>query len=195
MAGDPEPKVDFAKLRERFTEQTLIEPQQFLAHIESDSNHVYVHPLKIGEKDYGIIRFRRWSHEETNRFQYLPYLPKLLSGEALTPAEETEYLTFQAEMVVDALIDKTRWFHLLSEDEEFVRSVFNLISYVSGVHSEFDREMDDFVDSNLGYAYGLVWFQMMRRTPSEIAKLPETDVKTVNAWIIRWMERMQKDGS
>ena len=49
------------------------------------------------------------------------------------------------------------------------------------------------MESKYGYLYGLLWFQTIGKTPSEIASLPESDVKTIQAWIIKAAERMPKN--
>ena len=94
-------------------------------------------------------------------------------------------------MVYDALMDRPKWKKTLEEDEEFVNTLFNLIAYVSGVDEEFNRRLDDFASSDYGSAYGTIWFQMFGLTPSQVAALPESDVKTVQQWFSKESEKMR----
>ena len=140
---------------------------------------------------YGVIRFRRWTHEEVNRFHYLPFLKKLSDRQTLDEEEKGKWFAFQSEMITDALVEPQRFSEALN-DPSFVEPIFSLIAYISGVDEQFDRMMSGFMDGELGFAYGYLWFTLLKRTPSEIGRLPETDVKTIRAWLSRWAGRMSK---
>lgn len=177
--------VTVERLRERLYEDSIVTPQRFLAQVEVDADKIYTVALPEG-----TVRFRRWNHEEASRLFYLPFIRKLLTKDPLSEEEITQFSAFETEMVSEAILDAGKWASKLG-DEKFVSTLYLIIATMSGMDEEFDTNLSKFMDSEFGFAYGWLWFQIFGKTPSEIAKLPETDVKTINRWIMNYAERMK----
>ncbi len=96
------------------------------------------------------------------------------------------------ELVMRASTEPRRWQHLLDREPTQYRGVFSLLFALSAMDEKFFEDVQSFFDSDLGYNYGLVWFSMMRLTPTQVAKLPESDYQAVMHWVAKWAERMAK---
>lgn len=192
MGGSETSGVEFEKLRKVFLDDKILKPSRFLSLIEIPSNEEFRLDVKTDKYDLGTIRFRRWTHQECNRLNRLPFYGKLIANEPLTDDEKAIYQSFKMEMIADALWDH-RWIDRV-KDQEIIDGIFTVISYQSGLDVEFDKQLEEFVSSDFGFTYGQLWFAIFGKTPSEVAKLSETDVRVINVWFGKWLERSKRNG-
>lgn len=144
-------------------------------------------------KDLGVISFTRWTHEESMRIYKLPFFIKIQNNQDLDDTEQKQYLAFQREMVLDAITDKGRWIDVIQKNNKLVQIIFDRVAATSGIDKNFMDNLDAFMNTDEGFSYGYLWFILQGRTPSEIGKLPETDVLTVNLWAQKWSERLKSN--
>ena len=184
--------VDAEEARRKFLQATVFSKVRFLAQIERQSDEPYTVaiPAAFDGKEHGVLEFKKWTHQQANMFYKLPFIDKFEGKTPLTDEEKEKYLEFQRMMVLDSVLDKGKWKELIESSKQFVTMIFDLMAKVSGVTKDFESSLSEFMDSDYGLAYGLMWFQMFGKTPSEVAVLPEMDYKTVVAWMQRWMEKL-----
>ena len=179
----------FTELRRQLLDATVLKTQRFLGRIEVQPNHRF--HVFLPEQPTDAIRIRGWTHGEMTAFQRLPFYGKVLANEKLTEPETLVLNTFQRFMVNLVIEDVTRWRDTLEKTPSLVDQLFSIALQLSGWDADFEKELEEFMSSDAGYVYGFVWFTLMRKTPSEVACLPETDVKAVNSWIIKWRDRVK----
>ena len=178
---------EFAKLREaksrREGDQARVQ-----AFLERPADHVFKVPGRIDDK---VLEFRRWTHEQANLITGLPFYHKLHEKDAvknLSPPEKTQFLALAVEMVELALVQPERWKAWLADaaNLEKVEAVWWYMNAISGPPEDTLRE---FFESDRGQAYGAFWFLRMGKLPSEIAKLPDSDIKAVNVFLSVFAEK------
>lgn len=179
------------RLRDAF-QADAFRHDKFLAQVETTSNFRYTIPFKHRGEDKKL-HFRRWNHEEATRIYTLPFFGKLALNKELTDDEEKTWFAFKIEIIMEVIEEKTLFNELIMENDQLVEAMYNTVAFFSGISNEFDTKINDFMESKYGYLYGLLWFQTIGKTPSEIASLPESDVKTIQAWIIKAVEKMPKN--
>ena len=197
MAQPDNPTIDWARVNQQLqpfrelhaTDRFALD--RFLMQVEQPADRIYRLPLRVGAKDYGFVAFQRWTREEVMRFHDLPFAAKITTGAALSEDETTQLTAFQAEMVAVALTDKTTHVNNLN-DPLFIGLMFTAISLASGLDNAFRDALQQFLADERSFDYGYLWFVLLRKTPSEIALLPVTDVTTIQAWYQRWAERLVK---
>lgn len=182
---------DGPDLRAILAEESQVKPARFIARMEEPADKIYSVKIEYLGKDHGILRFRRWSHEEASRILALPFAGKLLAKKELTAEEQNRLDAFHIEMVLDVIKDVSVWHKLIEENIELTANIYYLIQSISGADNQFDEQLDDFLKTDYAWLYGLTWFYIMRKTPSEVAKLPESDVKVIQAWVQTWLERVK----
>jgi hypothetical protein len=182
---------DVETLRSILAEESQVKPAQFIARMEQPAEKLYSVQVEYLGKDHGVLQFRRWSHEEASRILTLPFAGKLLSKKELSTEEQSRLDAFHLEMVLDVIKDMSRWHRTLEQNIELTANIYYLIQSISGADNQFDEQLDDFLKSNYAWLYGLTWFYTFGKTPSEVAKLPESDVKVIQGWMQTWLERVK----
>ena len=193
MVEDSSGAVDVDKLRKRLEEISL-EKLRLQAQLEqaADKQFAIIKVSDENDKPLGNMLFRRWNHEEVSKLYSLPFFKRI--NEKLEDDEQKLFEAIQYDMVLDAISDRGKWEPFLNKNPEFVKLVFDRMCFASGLNKEFADGLDEFMNSEQGWSYGFVWFVMLKKTPSEIAKLPETDVVSINSWISKWSERIRNVG-
>jgi len=184
------------RLRAYLVEDT-IRPSRFQMQFEEAADKIY--SLFIEDVDDQTkevvnthhIQFRRWNHAEAMLIYKLPFLTKMASKQDLSEDEKKLWREFKIEMISYALIDLHKWANHLNIDS-FIDQMYVSISIVSGADPEFQNKLEDFMNSEMGFIYGELWFLILRKTPSQIAKIPETDYIVVNSWMKRYVQRMSE---
>ena len=184
----------FTKLRKQLLSETVLKPQRFLTKIEQASDRIYTVDLpdQSGKK-LGTLRFKRLTHGDIIQMNALPFYHKFLSHEKLTDDENERLKMMELEMIRAVTLDKARWDEIVQENDQLIEPVFNVVLAISGIDEQFNQELDDFMNTEFGYNYGFIWFGIFGKLPSEVAKLPESDVKTVTSWVVKWSERMREN--
>ena len=161
------------------------------ASIEIDADHIYDEfKLKINDTEHQL-RFRRFTHGTANLLVELSFYDKLITEPVvLTDEEMGKLLVVKRKMCLEAILDKDKWKPLL-DNPKVLAMVYNVIALVSGLSTETDKGLDELFTEDRGYVYGWFWFHEMRMTPSQVARLPETDVKAVNVWVSKWADRVK----
>ena len=195
MVENPTPPIadgtDLEKLRRDFLKAARFGHHEILGQLQQSKDKEYPFTISRGGKS-APIRFRRWKYGEAIVFTQLPFYDKILASETLTPDEMDRFALARVELVREACLDKNRWDELVELDPRVVDQAFITLTFMSGLNDSFAAKLVDFMDSDLGYNYGLIWFTILKRTPSEIADLPFADVMAVNVWAQKWGERMNK---
>ena len=192
MVQEDTKPVDWDLLESKLLEKTTLEHEPFLALVESPADFIYSFNLKIGDKDYGFVRFKKWTHEQAGRVRLLPFYFKLASKKKLTEEEEKSFTAFKIEMVSDCLVDRQR-FDL--GDTLFVNYIYLMCAHVSGLDEDFTKSLEAFSNSDHGLNYGMLWFSMFGKTPSEVARLPESDVRVIYKWFEKYSEKVNQSVS
>lgn len=192
MAENQSGAVDIERLQTAYYD--LVDHSKFQSTIEETADKLYVviNLQDESKKPLGNILVRRLVHEEAMRIFRLPFYAKLVAGQKLDESEERALIAFELEMVIDAIQDKGKWVPLIEKNEQLILYLFNILLKLSGMDKDFTIRLESFLNSESGFAYGYIWFFVMGKTPSEIAKLPETDVIVVNTWASKWMERVNR---
>ena len=183
------------KLQKQIIERQIedsIKHEKFLALIETTPNFKFTIPIKHNGKDKKLT-FRRWNHEEATRIRTMPIYSKLVKNETLDEDEEKQWFIFKIDIVSEVIDEKSLYDDLVKEDNQYVDSMFNIVAFFSGVNDDFDKKLKDFMESDYGYLYGYLWLQIQGKTPSDVAKLPEMDVKFARAWLSKALEKMPKN--
>jgi len=184
------------RLRAYLVEDT-IKPSRFQMQFEEAAEKIYSLLIEDVDDQTGKvvnsnhIQFRRWHHEEAMLLYKLPFIPKLAAKQDLSEDEKKLWKEFKIEMISYALIDLHKWANHLNRDS-FIDQMYVSISIVSGADPEFERKLEDFMNSDLGFVYGELWFLILHKTPSQIAKIPETDYIVINSWMKRYVQRMSE---
>lgn len=184
------------KLREAYLKQGFLKHIRLLAFVEELPDSTF--PLELFTEDgtsLGVLNFRRWKHGEVTNMHKLPFYSKIAVGEELTPEESIKFKAAKAEMVSLVVDNKRLWDEVATSHPGVLDEVFAVVSVLSGLSPKFIDELDDFMNEDFGYNYGMLWFYIFHKTPSEIAQLPETDVQTINMWLYKWSERLGRKGT
>ena len=160
------------------------------ASLEIDASRIYDEFTITVNGEPHALRFRRFTHGQGNMLVTLSFYDKLIRREALTDEELARLVKVKKQMVGLALVDCDAKF--FTSNDQIAIVVYNLIAAASGMTEEFDKSLYDFYGSDRGFGYGWFWFHEMHLLPSQVALLPETDVKAVNAWAGKWAERVGK---
>lgn len=182
---------DGPDLRTILAEESQVKPARFIARMEEPADKIYSIKVEYLGKDHGTLKFRRWTHEEASRILQLPFATKLFSKKELTTEEQSRLDAFHLEMVLDVIQLKEQWYKTLQENIELTANIYYLIQNISGADNQFDEQLDSFLKTDYAWLYGLTWFYTFGKTPSEVAKLPESDVKVIQAWMQTWLERVK----
>ena len=178
---------EFDALRKEFLKETRFKHYPFLARLEEPADRVYEVTYQ-GKK----VRFRKWTHGEVGYFLKLPFYTKIATNQELDPKEQAQFDALKTNMVSNILIDRPIWEEFLT-DPRFVDFMFYGAQYVSGMDKAFNDGLKDFMASDLGFTYGAIWFFHMKKTPSEVANLPESDISAVTSWFQNWVERAKRE--
>lgn len=195
--ADEQVAVEFERLRgvkgKRHAE--LAKTQSIL---EQDPNKIHTLTLTVGQTQHKL-RFRIWTHAQANMLYGLPFIDKIIANTSkekdkqvkLTPQEEPIWVAMQIEMVLIALVDREKWEPMLTENLKLLNVVWNVISSFSGWGMEFDDRLTEFFDDDWGMNYGYFWFVVQKRSPSEIGKLSDLEVKAMNLWVNKWASKLE----
>lgn len=188
MASEQNKKVEisFKDLENKLIEENL-KAERFRTLIEVPSKYEYFYPF-----ENKIVKFHRWMREEASQLNSLPYAPKLNNTQELSDEEKLHFLKFKAQMVILALTEPNKWIPVLEDNVQLIEQLFNFIAYVSGLDKVFNEDLEKFASSDYGQNYGSLWFLMMRKTPSEVAELPESDVRAVESWFAKYVEKVKQ---
>ncbi len=178
-------KVDFDELRKKYLDAKS-EGHRILGRLQQPKDKVFPFSVQRGTQSLPL-RFRRWNYGETLLITQLPFFPKILGDQKLTDEEEDIFTTVKMELVESACLDKPRWKELMLENPKILEQAYAVVSYISGLDSKFIKELNEFMDSDLGRKYGDVWIGLLGKVPSEIAELPFMDVMAVNTWASKWL--------
>ena len=162
------------------------------ASLEIDADRIYDEfKFTIGDTEHRL-RFRRFTHGTANLLVGLSFYDKLITEPVvLTDEEVGKLLVVKRQMCLAAILDRDEWTPLLNIPK-VLAMVYNVIAMVSGLSPDTDKGMDELFTEDRGYAYGWFWFHEMHMTPSQVALLPETDVKAVQIWVSKWADRVGK---
>jgi hypothetical protein len=186
-ASDPEfVRLKAAKAKKQADQSTI------QASLEVPTGRVYDEfKVKIQDTEHQL-RFKRFTHGTADLLVGLSFYDKLITEPVvLTDEEMQRLLVVKKRMCLEAILDRDKWRPLL-DIPKVLAMVYNVIAVVSGLSPETDKGLEDFFDSDRGYAYGLLWFHEMHMTPSQVANLPESDVKAVQIWAGKWADRVPR---
>ena len=182
---------EFGRLKDEFLKVSRYKHYPFLSRLEEPKDRVYILTIRSGDKVLGNVRYRKWTHGEVGHFLKLPFYQKIALGKEFTEQEKIRFEALKAEMVNLAILDHGRWVEF-SHDQKFIDTMFVAIQQVSGMDVGFSDGLADFFDTDMGFMYGYIWFHEMRKAPSEVAELSESDVNAVMTWYGKWFERVKE---
>jgi hypothetical protein len=180
--------------------ENSLRPSKFLRLLERRADEV----LDAGFEWKGqrmVIKFRRFTHQQANFFSGLPFawkavlnaqLPADAPKHQFTDEELGQFRKFQLEAIKSALADKERWKDFLDDptNEQLVPALYEGMAVASGMSKEFDEQLEEFLTmSDYGVSYGLM-LSMFNKTPSEMALLPESDVKFLQRWALKYSQKL-----
>ncbi len=179
------------ELKEKYFQQK-VQHYPIVARLEEPADRVFVTTFTSEEgKSLGKVRFRKWKHGEVGYLLKLPFYHKLVGNQELTEDEKVKLEALKAELVKIAMMDKGRWADF-ENDKRFIDLMFWQIQTVTLLDGNSAKAMEEFVNDDLGFDYGYIWINLLHKTPSEVAVLPEGDVSFVNLWAKKWFERLQE---
>lgn len=183
VAGLDDPRFD--ALRKQFLQEKVYRFQPILNSIEDANWGKPVH-ITIGDTKW---TFRKLSHAEVTTMTGLPYFHKLVSQQPLDEKEQKAWLDTQRTMTAALCMEPNRWLAFVEKSSQWVGVVFGSLMKESTADV---LALDEFFDSDYGWNYGLLWFGMMGRLPSEVGASSERDYQAVSSWFRKNRERMSK---
>jgi hypothetical protein len=162
-----------------------------LSRLEAPKDRKFIATITKGPQTYRVA-YRELLHGEVALVGLLPFFYKLIADppQKLTEQEQARYDALKAELLDMAILDESRptW-EKLAGDPRIADLMWQNVAYSSGLDKSFADQLDEFLTDNIGFNYGDIVFGLLRRTPSEVALLPEKDVVFANVWYQKWSER------
>ncbi len=184
-APDLTEEQKFEELKKQFLNERVYRFQPTVNAIE-DANWGKPVFITIGDKKW---TFRKLVHAEVTMITGLPYFHKLISQKPLDDKEAQEWKGTQKTMTAALCAEPNSWLQFVEKSPAWVEQVFASLMKESTIDV---LALDEFFDSDYGWNYGLLWFGMMTRTPSEVGAMSERDYQAVSSWFRKNRERMNK---
>lgn len=186
--------IEVEKARAFLLSETVLKHAKFLGLVEKQRERVFAVPVDV-DGTTEIFRFRRFTHEQATRITILPFFEKILSNSSLSEEEQKQWEAFQVEMLVEITIDSKKWEDVISVKPHLVPILYSVVAHFSGLSDEFQSGLKDLMNSDFGFNYGYIWFNLFHLTPSQVSQLPETDVLMVHKWFETWFKRLEENAN
>lgn len=177
--------VKFDELRKQFLQEKLYRFQPTVNAIE-DANWGKPITITIADRKW---TFRKLAHAEVTMITGQPYFHKLVGQLPLDEKETDEWKKTQRSMTAALCTEPNRWLEFVEKSPDWVGVIFGSLMKESTADV---LALDEFFDSDYGWNYGLLWFGMMGRLPSEVGASSERDYQAVSSWFRKNRERMAK---
>lgn len=178
---DNQPDLEFADLREKFLKERVYKFLPLLQTIE-DANWNKPIRMPLGGT---VFEFRKFNHGEVALLGGLPYFGHL---NKLDESEAKDFQIVKRMMVERIATEPNRWLELTKDNPDWVDIVF---STILGASTLDVKRLDEFFETDMGRAYGTIWFLHFHMTPTEVGQMSEPSYQAVLSFFRKNSERFQ----